>query len=390
MGERPFRGKGIVELERLYQDSHDDAAVLRLIAGELAHRRTQRARGLAERIDERLEELGGTNNLPPTTSTELEGSSQVELDGDEVPGEVSRRDDDEDTGGRGDSASTKQPHGEVDPEDEDLSEQPITGTLPPDPPPRAGPSGNDPAAVLELWTALEVLSPQTYLQPRDLADGDARRVARFDDAHALPWVIGLERSRPNTKLYYQIVLGAIAMDRASTVLLKAFGDKRPERPPTRGYAALAAVTVDRAGRPVAERPIAVSSFGWGYRLAQEGRLSDLKTWPAIERRLAAGLEARLKREKDDEILPLDEATILAAFRWLCDRIGLPEDERIAPFFAIRIYRWYQAKGDPEPMLLFSRRPSARPRPAQCQSSRARFGALSRSRRANTRRRPSGR
>ena len=40
------------------------------------------------------------------------------------------------------------------------------------------------------------------------------------------------------------------MDRASEVLLKAFGDKRPERSLPRGYAALAAVTVDRQGRPV--------------------------------------------------------------------------------------------------------------------------------------------
>jgi hypothetical protein len=204
-----------------------------------------------------------------------------------------------------------------------------------------------------LWTALEVLSPQTYLQPSDLTDGDARRTARFGEGRALPWLGGPEKAKPKTRLYYQVILGSVAMDRASAVLLKAFGDKRPERASPRGYATLAAVTVDREGRPVAERPVAVSSFGWGYGLARAGRLSELKTWPQVERRLTEGLEEGLKREENDEVLPLDEATIMRAFQWLCDQVGLPVDERVAPSFATRLYRWFQASGDPEPMLLNS-------------------------------------
>jgi len=229
----------------------------------------------------------------------------------------------------------------------------VVGTLPPESPASSDEASNDPAAILELWTALEVLSPQTYLRPEDLADGDARRIAWFGDGRALPWMGAPEKARPHTKLYYQVVLGGVPMDVASTALLKAFGDKRPERPAPRGLAALAAVTLDRGGRPVAEDPIAISSFGWGYGLARAGRLSELKAWPQVERRLVEGLEQRLKREQDDEILPLDEATILSAHSWLCDQIRLPETERVAPSFAIRLYRWYQAPGNPDPMLLNS-------------------------------------
>jgi hypothetical protein len=342
VGKRPFLDKSIVELERLFQQLSDDFATLRVVADELAQRKTQRARALAERVDARLGELGPPAAIAAsvhTSSGRSNGTSHTESDI-----ELSADDPIDDPASEGQHADA------ADRMDEDLSERPVAGELPPEP---AGTLGRDPAAILEMWTALEVLSPQTYLHPRDLADGDLRRIAKFGEGRALPWVTGPEKARPKTKLYYQVVLGAIAMDGASTILLKAFGDKRPERSAVRGYAALAAVTVDREGRPVAERPVAVSSFGWGYKLAREGRLHELETWPAVERKLTEGLEALVKREEDDEVLPLDEATILAAHQWLCARIGLPELERIAPSFAIRIYRWFQASGDPEPMLLNS-------------------------------------
>ena len=68
---------------------------------------------------------------------------------------------------------------------------------------------------------------------------------------------------------------------------------------------------------------AVSSFGWGYGLALNGQLAELKQWPDVECRLLEGLEVRLRREEDGEILPLDRKTIEEAFGWLCDQIRLP-------------------------------------------------------------------
>jgi hypothetical protein len=64
-----------------------------------------------------------------------------------------------------------------------------------------------------MW---EVLSPpQTYRRAEDLADGDRRRIASFEDFE-LTWAGRLENSRPNTRLYYQIVLGSVRMDRATS------------------------------------------------------------------------------------------------------------------------------------------------------------------------------
>jgi hypothetical protein len=349
-----------VELERLFRDDRDNLAVVQALADELTHRRTPRARTLADRVRLRLEEL---STRPAAEPVAPENTPVGLLPAAATPGQESDEESELepepglelDSGGQGPRSSAAVPNEEPqkEPNEDDPDDKPVTGTLPPDLSERAGLPRNDPAAILELWTALEVLSPQTYVQPSDLADGDARRIARFGEGRALPWVGGPEKARPNTRLYYQVILGALAMDRASEVLLKAFGDKRPERSSPRGHAALAAVTVDREGRPVAEKPIAVSSFGWGYGLARVGRLSELKTWPQVERGLTEGLENRLKREEDDEVLPLDEATILRGFQWLCDQIGLPVDERVAPSFAIRLYRWFQAKGDPDPMLLNS-------------------------------------
>jgi hypothetical protein len=349
-----------VELERLFRDDLDNLAVIQTLAEELTHRKTQRARTLADQVRRRLEELGAwpaaAAVAPDNTPVRLMPAGAIpreEPDGEsEVEPEPELELDSGEQGPRPTAAVPSEEHHE-EPDHAHPDDMPVTGTLPPDSSERAGPPRNDPAAILDLWTALEVLSPQTYVQASDLADGEARRIARFGEGSALPWARGPEKARPNTKLYYLVILGALAMDRASAVLLKAFGDKRPERSQPRGYAALAAVTVDREGRLVAERPVAVSSFGWGYGLARAGSLSELKTWPEVERGLTQGLEDRLKREEDDEVLPLDEATILRGFQWLCGQVGLPIDECVAPSFAIRLYRWNQAKGDPAPMLLNS-------------------------------------
>jgi hypothetical protein len=41
----------------------------------------------------------------------------------------------------------------------------------------------------------------------------------------LPWIKG-ETSRPKRQLYYQVILGAIPMDRATDDLVRAFGAHR--------------------------------------------------------------------------------------------------------------------------------------------------------------------
>jgi hypothetical protein len=104
------------------------------------------------------------------------------------------------------------------------------------------PLTNAPESILSAWTALEVLSPQTFRKPEELAPGD-RSLTRIDAAD-LPWERG-EKSRPDRRLYYQIVLGAIRMEPALESLVERYGDTRIEKPSTAGNAALAVVIVDQ-------------------------------------------------------------------------------------------------------------------------------------------------
>ncbi len=125
-----------------------------------------------------------------------------------------------------------------------------------DPPPptvrRVGPLPpvtSAPERVMDAWTALEVLSPPSFRRPEDLAGGDRSAVAALD-GRALPWAGTGERSRPNKRLYYQVVLGSVELDAAVRQLLAPYADRRAERPPVRGEAILAVVVVDGRGRPV--------------------------------------------------------------------------------------------------------------------------------------------
>ena len=295
--------KVLSRLERLYSDGRGDEETLNELAHELAHRKTQRAQALAGRVRTTLEELEQGPAEAPAPTDDRSFAAQPEDQAGEPPElDVGIETADPEAPPAINGANGP-PSGDEPSEDGALNDRPVAGALPPDPSDAPGELGNSPNAILELWTALEVLSPQTYLRPEDLADGERQRIARFGEGKRLPWIGQTETARPGTKLYYQVILGAVSMDVAGTTLLKAFGDQRPERPSARGYAALAAVTVDRHGRPVAENPIAVSSFGWGYGLARTGRLAELKAWPQVERDLVEGLEHLLKRENDDEVLP---------------------------------------------------------------------------------------
>ena len=102
---------------------------------------------------------------------------------------------------------------------------------------------NDPNNVLLSWTAMEVLSPPSFRQAKDLAGGDQKAIAQLNKEW-LPWERGGEKSRPNYRLYYQIVLGSIDMLKATSALLEVYGDNRVEMPRAYGEAILATI-IDR-------------------------------------------------------------------------------------------------------------------------------------------------
>ena len=210
---------------------------------------------------------------------------------------------------------------------------------------------DDPVAILDAWTALEVLSPQAFNNPEDLAGGDRRKIADF--GHRLPWEGQGEKAPPKTRLFYHVVLGALRLDLATASLLKAFGDRRPERPRPNSLAALAIVTVDQKGRPVEDNSVAVASFGFGYRQIRKGKLETLKDWPVIEQRLVNDLRSQLVVYDDKEIQPLTLQQITHTAQWLANGFDIPSDQRVPPGFAVRVYQWAGAPKPPEPLLLNS-------------------------------------
>lgn len=212
---------------------------------------------------------------------------------------------------------------------------------------------DEPEAILDTWTALEVLSPQTFRRPEDLAGGDRQAVAWFD-RERLPWEGAGEKARRNTKLFYQVVLGTVDLGEAINQLLARYADSRVERPAARGEAILAIVIVDREGRLVELPAVSVSSFAWGAPLALQGDLTGLAEWRRAEGPLIEGIDEVIRRSGDDEEnLPLDRAAITAGWEWLVTNLGLQRDLVKPPRFAIRSYEYYKSSEPPEPLLLNS-------------------------------------
>jgi hypothetical protein len=215
-----------------------------------------------------------------------------------------------------------------------------TASRPPMPP-----ISNVPNAILSAWTALEVLSPPSFRRPED--------VARLDDGH-LPWEGNGERARPNTRLYYQIVLGMVDLGAAVTRLMAVYGDTRVERHEARGEAILAVVIVDQEGRPIDEPAVAVSSFGWALPRALAGDLDALGAWEAAEKPLVESLDQVIRHEDGNgNLRPLDVAFIHQAYTWLVSTLELPVDVVKPPTFAIRRYESVRNPEPPEPLLLNS-------------------------------------
>jgi hypothetical protein len=294
----------------LFREQNDNIELLQALQEELTHRKTERAAGLRSQVAERLKELrAGTSSREqtpaPATSAHLQAVARI--------------------------AS---------------------------PPPPLPPITNRAEEVLSAWTALEVLSPPAYLRPEDLAGGDGKRVAMLNGL-SLPWERG-EKSRPNLRLYYQIVLGSIKMEPTIERLIERYGDTRPEKPGARGKAVLAVVVVDSQGRLVESPAVGISSFGWGVTSALNGELADLARWPDVEPPLVERIEklllgvATVGEDKRTPIKrPLTRAVLFAAYQTLVNELGLPEEWIEPPEFAIRSYAYFKDPNPPEPLLLNS-------------------------------------
>lgn len=339
MARKYFRSS-IQELEVLFKDHNDSIDVLLAIQDELTHRTTDRAARLRNRVTDRLAVL----NKGAQKET-LEEPSRVPP---QEPHPISRLHLHEEQRSR----PPQQPDSTF------PANEPSRTTLGTKQQSSLPPVTNRPEEILSAWTALEVLSPPSYIRTEDLAGGDRTRIVALNQS-VLPWERG-ERSRPNQRLYYQIVLGSIQMEPAVTRLVELYGDTDPEKKSARGKAVLAIVVVNSHGQLVESPAVGISSFGWGVMSAVKGELADLARWPDVEPKLVEQIEKQLlavaaknQSEDDRSSRPLTRAALLTAYNTLVQEIGLPSEWVEPPEFAVRSYTYFKDPNPPEPLLLNS-------------------------------------
>lgn len=335
MADRPFFTHTIAQLEAAFEERAEEPAFLGVLADELAHRTKDRAARLLERVRDAQARFSiAPAASGPATPAAAASPPKAAVSPSAPP--------------RAAPAPTLTTAGAAPPPTVPMTDRlrpaPIATPMPP--------QTNAPTAVLGAWTALEVLSPQTFLKPQQLAvGGDARMVV---DLHrGLPWERG-EKGPPQKKLFYHVLLGTLDAGNAFAALLDRFADTRAERPSVRGEAILAAVVVDKAGRLAGEPAVAVSSFAWGLPVALQEDLTALSNWSGVAEGLEQNLDERLRRtDEDGEDRPLDTATIESAFTWLVQTLGVPTEFVTPPRYAIRAYEYFKASEPPEPLLLNS-------------------------------------
>lgn len=207
--------------------------------------------------------------------------------------------------------------------------------------------------LLQAWTALEVLQPQTYRRPLDFCDGDRSRLVKIGRDGDLPWNRG-DRSRENYQLYYHVVIGAIAMGAATEALLEAFDDDDPNGRAQDGFAAIAILTTDRKGILLHPRALSISSFAWGLHMALEQKFKVLGDWPRIEPVLIKAAEAIVRRhDEDGKDIPLDCQTIRKLGDSLIEKLRIPEACIAREDFILRVFHWYRSPAPPDPPPLGS-------------------------------------
>ena len=337
MNRRYFRSS-IHELETLFENQRDNGSLLTVLEHELEHRKTERAANLRRRVVMRLTELG----ISPAPSTQKQQALWFES--------VPNRESDGIIHAVANTSTRTQKAAD----DADLSSATVRERIKNHSQRAVPPVTNKPESILSAWTALEVLSPPAFRRPEDLASGDPKRVAKLDGLQ-LPWERG-DKSRPNYRLFYQVVLGAIRMEPAVELLVEHYGDTRIEKPGAVGNAALAVVIVDKQGCLVDSPAVTVSSFGWGVMTALEGELEDLAQWSKVESHLAARIEEILQNQTMDDVdrnQPITRAALISAYQDLIASLGLPVDWLEPPQFAIRSYTYFKDPNPPEPILLNS-------------------------------------
>ena len=311
---RPFVKDSIGDLEVIFEKNQNVLNVLRKLEAELQFRKTARALKLQEKVQTSLRHTE-TRTKPIRKFSPVTPENLASL---LTPGVV--------------------------------SPLPVTPMLPTD---TTSKNPDQSQRILSAWTALEVLSPQSFKRPQDLAAGsNPGLVALFD--HELPWEGTRYKAKPNTQLYYQVILGTISLEKATSKLLDLYGDNRIEKPALKGDAIIAVAVVNKNGILVQSPAVALSSFSWGVPQALTGKLDNLNQWGRIEPGLVENLEKILRRyDPEGNEQPLSGTVLSDAYNHLVNSLELSPDLVKKNQFAICTFEYYKNLTPPEPLLLNS-------------------------------------
>lgn len=340
MAARPYAQKSIFDLEAIFEQSRNNASELAQLSNELTFRGTAKARTLATEIEKALAELSdrGAVSMPVSNTLAHHSGSAREPFSTVVPRDA--------------PATIAQPRPKA-------TSHPITrrqfddDQVDLDPLPSFSPSGkaNDARAILAAWTALEALSPQGYKRPEEMASGDRSRVVLLE--RGIPWGPAA-RSKPNHRLYFEVILGSIALDKAADELVKVFGEDEERSRPDGKRAAIGSILIDSKGVVLEDKGVAISSFAWALKPALDLKLGSLGAWPAVEQRVLERLDRMVRRhDENGEPIPIDLDVVHTAHQWLVSQFGVPEHLVEPPTFAVKIFHHFKAKTPPEPSLLNS-------------------------------------
>lgn len=340
MTTRQYAQKSIFDLEAIFERSRNNASELEVLLNELTFRNTAKARMLTTKIEQARTALNGrcvVSMSGSSPSARHPGSASTQSS------QVSSRDA---------PATVVQQRPKANPApivQQQFGEDQIDlGPLP-----SFSPTGksNDARAILAAWTALEALSPQGYKRPEDMTTGDRSRVALLE--RGVPWGPNA-RSKPSYKLYFEVILGAIALDKATDELVKVFGEDEERSRPDGKKAAIGSILIDKEGYVLEDKGVAVSSFAWALKQALDLKLGSLGNWPNVEPRIIEHLDRMVRRHNEDgEPIPIDLDVVLNAYKWLVSQFGVPKHLVEPPTFAIKVFHHFKAKTPPEPSLLNS-------------------------------------
>ncbi|WP_210484008.1 DEAD/DEAH box helicase [Pantoea ananatis] len=340
MKTRQYAQKSIFDLETIFEQSRNNVSELEQLLSELTFRNTARARTLTSKIEQSLNALSDRSEVAMSASSPSTcnpGSASIQFS-QAVPHNAPAAVEQLQPKAIPDTAKRQQfDKGQI-----DLG--PLSSFSPSD-------KANDARAILAAWTALEALSPQGYKRPEDMATGDRSRVALLE--RGVPWGPNA-RSKPSYKLYFEVVLGSIALDKATDELVKVFGEDEERSRPDGKKAAIGSILIDKEGYVLEDKGVAVSSFAWALKPALDLKLGSLGNWPNVEPRIIEHLDRIVRRHNEDgEPIPIDLDVVLNAYKWLVSQFGVPEHLVEPPTFAIKVFHHFKAKALPEPSLLNS-------------------------------------